>query len=123
MNEHLASILVVDDEEDIRDGLSTLLKDSGYRVDVAAHGLDALEKIREDDFDLVITDIRMPVMDGMEFLEKIKTKKNKIKVIMMTAFGEIETYLEALNFGAIEYINKPIKFGELRRIISKVLEN
>ncbi len=118
----VATILVVDDEENAREGLSKILSKEGYAVDMAANGKEAIETLRRQSFDLVITDMRMPLMDGFEVLREIKKMNENIGVIMITAYGEVESYLEAINMGAFEYINKPVRVNELKRVITKVLE-
>ena len=117
-----ATILVVDDEENAREGLSKILSKEGYSVDMASNGKEAIETLRRQSFDLVITDMKMPLMDGFEVLREIKKMNENIGVIMITAYGEVESYLEAMNMGAFEYINKPVRVNELKRVISKVLE-
>jgi two-component system response regulator (stage 0 sporulation protein F) len=117
-----ATILVVDDEENAREGLSKILSKEGYSVDMASNGKEAIETLRRQSYDLVITDMRMPLMDGFEVLREIKKMNENIGVIMITAYGEVESYLEAINMGAFEYINKPVRVNELKRVITKVLE-
>ena len=117
-----AMILVVDDEENAREGLSKILTKEGYRVDTAANGKEAVDSLKHHSYDLVITDMRMPLMDGFEVLREIKKMKESIGVIMITAYGEVESYLEAMNMGAFEYINKPVRVNELKRVIAKMLE-
>lgn len=117
-----ASILVVDDEENAREGLSKILSKEGYRVETAANGKEAIDSLKRQRYDLVITDMRMPLMDGFEVLREIKKMDENIGVIMITAYGEVESYLEAMNMGAFEYINKPVRVNDLKRVISKVLE-
>jgi two-component system response regulator (stage 0 sporulation protein F) len=117
-----ATILVVDDEENAREGLSKILSKEGYVVETAANGKEAIDTIKRHNFDLVITDMRMPLMDGFEVLREIKKMDEGIGVIMITAYGEVESYLEAMNMGAFEYINKPVRVNELKRVITKVLE-
>lgn len=117
-----ATILVVDDEENAREGLSKILSKEGYVVETAANGKEAIDTIKRQNFDLVITDMRMPLMDGFEVLREIKKMSDEIGVIMITAYGEVESYLEAMNMGAFEYINKPVRVNELKRVITKVLE-
>lgn len=119
----LAMILVVDDEENAREGLSRILSKEGYTVETAADGKEAIEVIKRLSFDLVITDMRMPYMDGFEVLREIKKLDQDVGVIMITAYGEVESYLEAMNLGAFEYINKPVRVNELKRVITKVLED
>lgn len=106
-------ILVVDDEEIIRDSLCYILEKEGYDVDKAENGKTAYDKMIANHFDLVITDIEMPVMRGTELLEKIKTLNVQTSVIVITAFGSLETAITALRNGASDYILKPVEFDEL----------
>jgi DNA-binding NtrC family response regulator len=114
-------ILVVDDEAPIREmikkGLSQM---GGYSVEVAQNGAEAIEKIEKDIFDLVLTDLKMPEMDGLELLKNIKGTRPEMMVILMTAYGSIETAVEAMRIGANDYITKPINFDDLLIHISKV---
>jgi DNA-binding NtrC family response regulator len=114
-------ILVVDDEAPIREmikkGLSQM---GGYSVEVAQNGKEAIEKIEKDVFDLVLTDLKMPEMDGLELLKNIKGTRPEMMVILMTAYGSIETAVEAMRIGANDYITKPINFDDLLIHISKV---
>ncbi len=114
-------ILVVDDEESTRTGLSKILDKSGYRVLTAKNGVDALEKLKEEPCRLVITDMKMPEMDGIRLLKEIKRSDPGVGVIIITAYGEVDSYLEVMNLGAFEYLNKPFKMDDLKRIISKIL--
>ncbi len=114
-------ILVVDDEEGARDLFNTILTDEGYDVALADGGEEALGLFKSNPFDLVITDIKMPVMDGLQLLQEIRKMGSKTDVIMVTAYGEVESYLKAMSLGAAEYINKPIRIKELKQIVHKVL--
>ena len=114
-------ILVVDDEEGARELFNTILTDEGYEVTLANNGEEALSLFKNTPFNLVITDIKMPVMDGLQLLQEIRKTESKTDVIMVTAYGEVESYLKAMSLGAAEYINKPIRIKELKRIVHKVL--
>ncbi|HTG00760.1 MAG TPA: response regulator [Nitrospirota bacterium] len=114
-------ILVVDDEEGARELFNAILSDEGYEVQLADSGATALSLFRNNPFNLVITDIKMPVMDGLQLLQEIRKIGSKTDVIMVTAYGEVESYLKAMSLGAAEYINKPIRIKELKRIVHKVL--
>ena len=116
-----ATILVVDDEENAREGLSKILSKEGYRVDTAPNGKEAIDNLKRQRYDLVITDMRMPLMDGFEVLREIKKMDENIGVIMITAYGEVDTYLEAMNAGATEYLNKPINSDELVQVVRNCL--
>jgi DNA-binding NtrC family response regulator len=114
-------ILVVDDEEGARELFNTILTDEGYEVTLANNGQDALSRMKGDTYDLVVTDIKMPGMDGLQLLQEIRKTGSQADVIMVTAYGEVESYLKAMSLGAAEYINKPIRIKELKRIVQKVL--
>jgi len=118
--EAMKRILVVDDEENARLALSRILTREGYDVTSAENGFEALNYLREKDVELIITDINMPVMNGITFLRELNRTHPASNVIMVTAYGEIESYLEAMNLGAFEYINKPVKIDELNKVISKI---
>lgn len=118
--EQMKRILVVDDEENARIALSKILSREGYDVASAGNGLEALNFLREREVELIITDINMPEMNGMVFLRELNKTHPASNVIMITAYGEVESYIEAMNLGAFEYINKPVKIDELKKIISKV---
>jgi two-component system response regulator AtoC len=113
-------ILVVDDEAPIRDMIrKSLSQMGGYNVEVAQNGLEAIEKIEKDVFDLVLTDLKMPEMDGLDLLKTIKGIRPEVMVILMTAYGSIETAVDAMRLGANDYITKPIDMNELLIHISK----
>ena len=115
-------ILIVDDEEGLRKGLSTLLEDEGYGVLAADNAERALEIMEAEHIDLVLTDMRMPGMDGIELLKRIRERHGNMGVIILTGYSQIETYIEAMNFGAIEYVSKPFKVNELKFIVKRILE-
>jgi two-component system response regulator (stage 0 sporulation protein F) len=114
-------ILVVDDEEGARELFNTILTDEGYDVVLADSGEKALSMFKSTQFHLVITDIKMPLMNGLQLLQEIRKIGSKTDVIMVTAYGEVESYLKAMSLGAVEYINKPIRIKELKRIVNKIL--
>jgi DNA-binding NtrC family response regulator len=113
-------ILVVDDEGPLREMLQRGLSQIGeYSVETAQNGQEAIEKIEKDIFDLVLTDLKMPEMDGLELLKMIKGTRPEIMVILMTAYGSVESAVEAMKVGANDYITKPIDFNELLIHVSK----
>ncbi len=120
MAEQLKRILVVDDEENTRIALKRLLSRDGYEVQTASNGLEALKSLRIYPAELIITDLNMPQMNGLAFLRELNRDYPSSNVIMITAFGEVESYLEALNLGAFEYLNKPLKVDELRKVMGKM---
>lgn len=115
-------ILVVDDEENTRLALSRLLAREGYTVQAASNGFEALDRLRETPVELIITDLNMPEMNGLTFLRELNRDHPASNVIMITAYGEIESYLEALNLGAFEYINKPVKLDDLKKVMHKIFK-
>ena len=115
------SILIVDDEEIIRESLSFILAKEGYRVVEAANGRVALDRIREDSFDLVLTDLEMPEMKGIELLENIGKFSPETLVVIVTAYGSIDTAIAALRQGAVDYILKPVEFDELLLKVKRLL--
>lgn len=115
-------ILVVDDEDIIRESLSFVLKKEGYYVQEAENGKAAYNKLLEESFDLVVTDLEMPEMKGIELLEEIKKLNIQTAVIIITAFGSLDTAIIALRNGASDYLLKPIEFDELLIKIKRLFE-
>ena len=113
-------ILVVDDEENARVGLSKLLEREGYEVESVANGYEALNVLNRQDVNVIVTDINMPEMNGISFLKELNKSYPKSNVIMITAYGGVESYIEAMNLGAFEYLNKPVKIDELKLILQKM---
>ena len=120
MGESVKRILVVDDEENTRIGLSKLLSQEGFEVESAANGNDALDLLGQHKINLVISDINMPDMNGLAFLRELSRKYPSTSVIMITAYGGVESYLEAMNLGAYEYLHKPVRLEELRSVMKKI---
>jgi two-component system, NtrC family, response regulator AtoC len=115
-------ILIVDDEEQMRDLLVKVLEKHGYQVAVCGNGTEALAFLEKEPMDLVVTDVRMPGMSGMEALRAIKELNPEIVVLIMTAFGSIDQAVQAVKDGAYDYINKPFKIDEMLLTIEKALE-
>ena len=120
MGPKIESILIVDDEENARLGLSKLLAHEGYEVASAANGQEALDYLRRSKVHLVISDINMPGMNGLLFLRELSRNYPSLHVIMITAYGGVESYLEAMNYGAFEYLHKPVKLEELKSVLRKL---
>jgi DNA-binding NtrC family response regulator len=102
-----ARILVVDDEKGMCEFLHYLLEGEGYEVDEAHSGSEALDKIREQRFDLVLADIKMPGIDGLEMLRRMREADENIVVIVMTAYSSLETAIKAIKYDASDYLTKP----------------
>ncbi len=115
-------ILVVDDEDIIRESISFILQKEGYTVVVAENGSVAYQKVQEEPYDLVISDIEMPEMKGIELLEKIVRLNLQTSVIMITAYGSLETAIRALRAGAADYLLKPLDFDELTVKVARVFQ-
>ena len=117
----LAPILVVDDESEMRTALSHALTRGGFPVESVASGTEALVKLKKDDYSMVITDMKMPEISGMEVLCAVKKMSPKIPVIMITAYGSIHNAVEAMQEGAADYLLKPFSFETLETTVKKVL--
>jgi len=115
-------ILVVDDEDIIRESLSFILRKEKYEVEEAANGKIALEMLKESSYDLVITDLEMPVMKGIELLDELRKVNLQTNTIVITAYGSMETAIAALRSGASDYILKPVEFDELLIKVKKLFE-
>jgi len=115
-------ILFVDDEREILSVVENFLSPQGYRLTVVDNGLKALELIKERDFDIVFTDLKMPEFSGLELLTAIKEYRPETEVIIVTGFGTIESAIKAMKFGSYDYLQKPIKLDHLKILIDKVIE-
>jgi two-component system response regulator PilR (NtrC family) len=118
-----ARILVVDDETSIREFLQIMLKRERMDVDLAENGRVAWDKLQNEQYDLIISDIQMPEMSGIELLGKVKERDPGASVLMITAFGSTETAVEAMKLGAFDYLSKPFKIDDVKIRIEKALEN
>lgn len=118
----IVSVLIVDDDEKMRTILQKVLQREGYEVTLANNGQSAISLVKNDGFDLVVSDIRMPGMDGLTLLEHIRELSPDTTVIMMTAFGSVDSAVEAMKQGAYDYINKPFKMDEVLIILSRAVE-
>jgi DNA-binding response OmpR family regulator len=116
------SILVVDDEKNIRLTMSIALEELGAQVQTAVNGEEALQKLREREFGLVFLDLRMPGMDGMEVLRRIRDDWPRVRVIIVTAHGTIDSAVEAMKLGAADFVQKPFTPAEIRDLAKLVLE-
>ncbi len=116
-----ATILVVDDEERITRSLAGILSDEGYRVQVASSGVEALKKVDDDLPDLVLLDIWMPGLDGMEVLQKLKEKYPNLQVIIISGHGNIETAVKATKLGAFDFIEKPLSIDKITVSVKNAL--
>ena len=118
-----AKILVVDDEESIREFLEIMLRKEGYEITLAEDGLKAKELIKKKSFDMIISDLQMPNMTGIELLKYVRQDYPEMLFMMITAFGTTETAVEAMKMGAYDYLTKPFKIDEVRINISNALRS
>lgn len=116
------SVLVIEDDEVFKQFLKKFLKEKGMNVSLASNGLEGLAKIEKQHFDLIITDLKMPKMNGMDFLKELKNKKgNDAAVIVLTAYGEMDNYVQAIDWGVYEFLHKPVDVEVLSEIIEKAV--
>jgi two-component system response regulator AtoC len=118
----LKRILIIDDEESFRHMLSVILKREGFDVETASDGEEGLQKVMVNSYDQVLCDIRMPRMDGLEFIKQVQKARIETTLIMMSAYGTVDTALEAMKVGAYDYISKPFKPDEIVLILKKADE-
>ena len=118
----LSRILVVDDEESIREFFQIMLKREGYEVVTASNGREGFEFLKKNPVDLIISDIQMPEMSGLELLSKVKELDPETVMVMITAFGSTEIAVEAMKRGAYDYVQKPFKIDEVKIVIKQALE-
>ena len=116
-------ILVVDDEEIARDNLVHILTKAGYRANAAADGREALAALAGDTFDLVLTDLRMPGTDGLELLRRVQAHHPEVVCILLTAYGSVETAVEAMKQGAFDFLTKPVNLDHLDMLIARALRS
>jgi two-component system nitrogen regulation response regulator NtrX len=116
------SILIVDDERGIRESLGALLKDEGYVVETAASGEECLERIEQQDFDLLLLDVWLPKMDGLDTLATIQTKESPPIVVMISGHGNIETAVKATKLGAFDFVEKPLSLEKIVLVVKHGLQ-
>src|SRR6185437_11556700 len=116
-------ILVVDDEESIREFLDIMLRKEGYDVSLAEDGQKAIDLLKKKAFDMVISDLQMPNVTGMELLKFAKDNYPDVRFLIITAFGTTESAVEAMKMGAYDYLTKPFKIDEVRINISNALRS
>ncbi len=122
MDNH-CDILIVDDEPIVGERLKSLLEKEGHRVEAFVDSAVALERLDNKDFDIVISDIRMGEIDGIELLDRVSKKSRHIKVILITGYATLELARESLAKGAFDFIAKPFKLNEIRATIKRAMES
>jgi DNA-binding NtrC family response regulator len=122
MADHKIKILVVDDDRQLADTLQAFITKLGYKAVVAYGGREGLDRFEREDFQLVITDLMMPEMNGIELLETIKEQDHRATVLVVTGYATIESAVDAIKKGAYDFIPKPFNMKELEVIIDRALE-
>jgi len=117
-----AKILVVDDDEELTNTLADYLAKQGYSVTKAYDGREALARLREVDFHMVVTDLKMPEIDGIELLQMVKEINPKVAVVVITGYGTVESAVQAIKLGAYDFIQKPLRLNELQVVIERALD-
>src|SRR6267378_3873990 len=115
-------ILIIDDDQAIRDLLSEGLADSGYHCETACDGPEGLRKLQSNSFDLVVSDINMPEMDGVQLLQEIKKTHPDTEIIMLTGVVDVDTAIQSMRLGASDYLTKPFNLAEVRITVERALE-
>ena len=116
-------VLIADDEKGIRDILAEYMSEMNFEIETAVNGQDALNKFSTTHFDMVLSDLIMPEMDGMELLKRIKQKDEDVIFIMITGYPTIQTAVEAIKSGAYDYLTKPFHVEDVRLRINRAFEN
>lgn len=114
-------ILIVEDETILRESLRDWLSDGGYRIETAKDGEEGLKAIGDHDFALVLLDLRLPGKDGIEVLREAKAKKPQLNVVIITAYPSVQTAVQAMKHGALDYLPKPLDLDDLRKLIAGTL--
>src|SRR4030042_5315330 len=117
-----AKILIAEDEKAQRDLLEGFLKKEGFSVEAAANGREAVQKLKEDFFDIGVIDYKMPELDGLQTLREIRRLYPDLPIVMMTAYGTVETAVAAMKEGALDYLTKPIDLADILLMLQKVIE-
>ena len=115
-------ILVVDDEELMRDYVSETLIRKNYQVDIARNGKEALARTDDNQYHLIITDMKMPEVTGMDLLKSVKSKCPETFVVVLTAYGTVENAVEAMKLGAYDYLMKPCTADEIEMLVERVIQ-
>ena len=115
-------VLIVDDDPEFRKAMGRMFERSGYDVEIAGDGQEALKEISNKTYDLIISDLRMPKLDGVELMGEIRRRGLVTPIIFLTAYGEVESYMDLMNLGAFEYVNKPVKSQEILDVARRAIE-
>lgn len=118
-NKAQTSILILDDEPIVSKRLKPSLEKKGYEVEAFTASIDAMQRVRERSFDIVITDLKMEGVDGMQFLTEVKSRSPETEVIVITGFATMDTVKESFRKGVFDFLAKPFKIGEITEVIAR----
>ena len=119
----MARILIADDDEMMRDSVAATLARLGHSVAAASDGAAALARLDAEAFDLLLSDLKMPRMTGIELLEEAKKRRPNLPVVLMTAFATVRTAVDAMKLGAYDYLQKPFEADDLKHLVDRTLEH
>lgn len=122
MSELKGSLLIVDDDTELRAVLEEILASVAEKIDSAENGKQALDKISQENYDCILSDINMPVMNGLELLKEIRNRSLSVPVVMVSAFGDQENLRQALKLGASDFVDKPFDSDHIRQVVRKALD-
>lgn len=123
MSDRQVRLLIVEDDDEMRTLLRKALTRENYEVRTAQHGVEAIGMLEKgEEFDVLVTDIRMPQMDGMELLRRVRKLRPGLRVIIITAYAELDNYLEVMREGAFDYLTKPFKIPDLLGVVERAVE-
>lgn len=118
----MGKILFVDDDTSMQMAISKLVSSLGHEIDVASDGIEGLSKFKKNNYDLIITDIRMPNLDGKDFVKRLKIIDKDAVIVVLTGYGSVPSAVELIKLGAYDYLEKPINFEELEMSLNRALE-
>ncbi|MEC9491379.1 response regulator transcription factor [Flexistipes sp.] len=113
-------ILIIEDDKITAEGISSILGNEGHEVDIAQNGKIAFDRLKNKSYNIIITDLMMPEMDGMQFINRLRMTDNETPVIVVTAYGNIENMLAAFELGAVEIMEKPFDIDELIHLVNEL---
>lgn len=118
----MARVLIVDDDESFSTALARIVKGSGHGCELAVDGQEGLERYRDGDFDLVFVDLKMPRMNGLDFIRRLKGMDRHVVVLVITGYADLPTAVEAMTLGASDYLEKPVPVEKLRAALERGVE-
>ncbi|TYB32882.1 MAG: response regulator [Flexistipes sinusarabici] len=116
----MPNILIIEDDKITAEGISSILDNEGYQVDIAQNGKIAFDRLKDKSYNIIITDLMMPEMDGIQFINRLRMADNETPVIVVTAYGNIENMLAAFELGAVEIMEKPFDIEEFIHLVNEL---